>query len=92
MSGNAGDAWVIEEDFVVTDTDAAACAYPACGPVQGEVMGTTGSSDGGGWVATRRGRKTVLIHMVGNAFPNIRPASVRRSEPKDDPERATVRL
>jgi len=76
----------------VTDTDEAACAYPACGPAQGEVMGTTGSLAGGGWVATPWGHKTVLIHMVGKAVPNIRPASVRRSGPKNEPERATVRL
>jgi len=54
-------------------------------------MGTTGSSVGGGCVATRRGNKAVLIHVVGKAVPNIRPAAVRYGEPKDEPERATVR-
>jgi len=90
-SGNAGDACVIEEALVVTDTIDAAFAYPACGLSQGEVMGTTGSSAGGGWVATRRGHRTVLIHMVGKADPNIRPASVRCSAAYDEQERATVR-
>ena len=75
----------------MTETNDAAVAYSACSPAQGGVMGTTGSSAGGAWVATRRGHKTVLFHVVGKAVPNIRPASVRRSESEDEPERAKVR-